>query len=170
MSTTRELARRMSARLLGIVIGVHAKCGYRHRSDAPFPIRVRFSSTPSLLPPLPCPVLVQAEIRLDKPDTTVRCPISNEPLRLKQLVPVKFTRADEGASSDDLVGMNAKERYICPLTKKRLSNIHPATVLKPSGMVISSSCVKDIIKKVRALRGCGELMGGECQRGDGRRG
>ena len=43
--------------------------------------------------------------------------------------------------------MTAKERYICPLTKKPLSNIYPATVLKPSGMVISSACVKDIIRK-----------------------
>ena len=43
--------------------------------------------------------------------------------------------------------MDAKERYICPLTKKPLSNIFPAAVLKPSGMVVSSQCVKDIIKK-----------------------
>eukprot|EP00966_Prymnesium_polylepis_P020739 477372-Prymnesium_polylepis.2 len=64
----------------------------------------------------------QAASRVDKPDTTVRCPITNEPLRLKQLFVVKFTTAQEGASSADLVGMSAKERYICPLTKKPLSS------------------------------------------------
>ena len=76
---------------------------------------------------------MQAEIRLDKPDSTVRCPISNEPLRLKQLIPIKFTLADEGASSADLVGMDAKERYICPLTKKPLTkttHLHPAAFVR----------------------------------------
>ncbi|KAL3916852.1 MAG: hypothetical protein SGPRY_006644 [Prymnesium sp.] len=69
----------------------------------------------------------QANRRLEKPDGIVRCPISNQPLRLKQLIPITFTPAEKGASSADLVGREAKERYICPLTKKPLSNIYPAT-------------------------------------------
>ena len=43
----------------------------------------------------------QARTTLKKPDTTVRCPITAKPLRLKQLTPVKFTRLDE---SKDLRG------------------------------------------------------------------
>ena len=49
----------------------------------------------------------QARTTLKKPDTTVRCPITAKPLRLKQLTPVKFTRLDE---SKDLRGQVAKER------------------------------------------------------------
>jgi nitric oxide synthase-interacting protein len=45
------------------------------------------------------------------------------------------------------VGKAANERYICPLTKKALSNVNPACVLRPSGKVVSLACVKDFIKK-----------------------
>ena len=90
---------------------------------------------------------MQAEIRLDKPDSTVRCPISNEPLRLKAMTAVTFTTAEDGASAADLVGKAAKERYVCPLSKKALTNANPATVLRPSGMVVSTKCVTDCIRK-----------------------
>lgn len=86
----------------------------------------------------------QARTTLKKPDTTVRCPITAKPLRLKQLTAVKFTRLDE---SKDLRGQIAKERYMCPLSKRPLSNVHPAAVLRPSGMVVSTQCIKDCIKK-----------------------
>ena len=36
---------------------------------------------------------------------------------------------------------------MCPLSKRPLSNVHPAAVLRPSGMVVSTQCVKDCIKK-----------------------
>ena len=85
--------------------------------------------------------------RVEKPDTTVRCPITNEPLRLKAMVPVIFTKADEGATAEELAAASARERYICPLTKKALTNVNPPTVLKPSGMAVSSACVKDFLKK-----------------------
>jgi len=86
----------------------------------------------------------EAGTLLKKPDTVVRCPASGEPLRLKQLFVVKFTRLDE---ETDLRGQIAKERYMCPLSKRPLSNVHPAAVLRHSGMVISTQCVKDCIKK-----------------------
>lgn len=85
--------------------------------------------------------------RLDKPDSVVRCPVTNEPLRLKAMTPVIFTPADGSLSAAELVAIAAKERYICPLSKKALSNVNPACVLKPSGMVISTACLKDFIKK-----------------------
>lgn len=89
----------------------------------------------------------QAKTLLDKPDQTVRCPISGEPLRLKQLFPVRFTRADSNDDVSNDIGKKATERYICPLTKKALNNISPAAVLKPSGMVVSMRSVEKIIKK-----------------------
>ena len=88
-----------------------------------------------------------AKERLSKPDGVVRCPVTNEPLRLKAMTPVIFTPAEEGATAADLVGKAAKERYVCPLSKKALTNANPATVLRPSGMVISTKCVKDFIRK-----------------------
>ena len=88
-----------------------------------------------------------ATSRVEKPDATVRCPVTGEPLRLKAMVAVVFTKADEGASAEDLAASAASERYICPLTKKALSNVNPPTVLKPSGKAVSSQCVKDFIRK-----------------------
>ena len=88
-----------------------------------------------------------AAVRVEKPDQSVRCPVSGEALRLKQMTAIKFTPAEEGLSSSELVGKKAKERYICPLSKKALTNSNPATGLKPSGMVVSSFCVNDFIKK-----------------------
>jgi len=87
-----------------------------------------------------------AKTRVEKPDGVVRCPITNEPLRLKAMTNVIFTPAVEGATAADLVGLTAKERYICPLSKKALTNANPATVLRPSGMVVSTQCVKDFIR------------------------
>lgn len=88
-----------------------------------------------------------AKVRLEKPDGVVRCPVTNEPLRLKAMTAVVFTPAEDGAKAADLVGREARERYICPLTKKALTNSNPATVLRPSGMAVSTKCVKDFIKK-----------------------
>jgi len=89
----------------------------------------------------------EAKQRVDKPDGVVRCPMTNEPLRLKAMTAVVFTPADEGDEHDQLVAKSANERYICPLTKKALSNVNPVTVLRPSGMAISSVCVSDFIRK-----------------------
>jgi len=88
-----------------------------------------------------------AKHRLEKPDSVVRCPITNEPLRLKAMLEASFTPAHEGDEHEALVGKAANERYICPLTKKALSNVNPACVLRPSGKVVSLACVKDFIKK-----------------------
>lgn len=89
----------------------------------------------------------QAKARLDKPDGVVRCPFTNEPLKLKQLYPVHFTPADESASASDILSMPRNERYICPLTKKALSNVNPAALLRPSGKVVSMPAVTSIIRK-----------------------
>jgi nitric oxide synthase-interacting protein len=89
----------------------------------------------------------QSKSLLDKPDGVVRCPITNEPLKLKQLYPLSFTRADESLTSAETLAKPRNERYICPLSKKALSNTNPAAFLRPSGTVVSVSCVDSIIKK-----------------------
>jgi len=89
----------------------------------------------------------EAQARVAKPDGVVRCPITNEPLRLKAMVPVIFTPADEGSSSAEVVAKRSNERYICPLSKKALSNVNPVTVLRLSGMAVSTKAVKDCIRK-----------------------
>ena len=65
----------------------------------------------------------QARTTLKKPDTTVRCPITAKPLRLKQLTPVKFTRLDE---SKDLRGQVAKERCAPPRPPTRAPRLPTA--------------------------------------------
>jgi nitric oxide synthase-interacting protein len=81
-----------------------------------------------------------------KPDDKVRCPISSEPIRLKDLVSVKFTKLDE---SKDVTKNNSNhnERYMCPITKKTLSNATPCIVLRKSGHCIARDVYDQVIKK-----------------------
>lgn len=88
-----------------------------------------------------------AKRKLDKPDSIVRCPVTGDPLKMNKMTAVVFTKADESDTADELAGKSAKERYICPLTKKALTNTNPATVLRPSGIVVSSACIADFIRK-----------------------
>ena len=77
---------------------------------------------------------------LERPDTTVRCPMSGQPLKLKELIPVKFTLGD-GA---DPMG---KHPFICPLSQESITNSVAAAVLRPSGMVISVASLTNCIEK-----------------------
>ena len=62
-------------------------------------------------------------MQLTKPDTTVRCPITAQPLRLKQLTAVKFTRVDD---DKDLRGQVAKERRARPRPPPRAPRLPTA--------------------------------------------
>ena len=77
---------------------------------------------------------------LERPDTTVRCPMSGKPLKLKELISVKFTMADDA----DPFG---KHPFICPLSQESITNSVAAAVLKPSGMVISLASFTNCIEK-----------------------
>lgn len=82
--------------------------------------------------------------RVDKPDPNVYCPMSTKPIKMKELVKVKFTLApDEDGKS--LIAR--KERYICAITRDVLCNTTPAAVLKPTGDVITMDYVEKFIKK-----------------------
>ncbi|KAL5280628.1 NOSIP family protein [Megaselia abdita] len=80
-----------------------------------------------------------------KPDSTIFCPISEKPLKVKDLIPVKFTLLKDDSDKRSLI---AKEnRYMCPVTHDILSNAIACVVLKPTGDVITMECFEKLIKK-----------------------
>lgn len=65
---------------------------------------------------------------LKKPDKTIYCPVSGKVLKLKDLIPVKFTEVKD---PDDKKSLIVKEaRYMCPITHDILSNSVPCAVIK----------------------------------------
>lgn len=82
--------------------------------------------------------------QLKKPDKTVYCPMSGRSLKMKDLIPVKFTLVDEKV---DRVGLiNRQDRYVCAVTRDMLGNSVPCAVLRPSGAVVTLECVERLIK------------------------
>ncbi|KZC05000.1 PREDICTED: nitric oxide synthase-interacting protein homolog isoform X1 [Dufourea novaeangliae] len=85
------------------------------------------------------------DIILHKPDKTIYCPISGRPLRIKDLIPVKFTEVKD---PDDKKSLIVKEaRYMCPITHDILSNSVPCAVIRTTGDVVTMECVEKIIKR-----------------------
>ncbi|XP_063797788.1 nitric oxide synthase-interacting protein [Pseudophryne corroboree] len=78
-------------------------------------------------------------------DKTVYCPMSGRPLKMKDLVTVKFTLVDAAV---DRVGLiNRQDRYVCAVTRDMLGNSVPCAVLRPSGAVVTLECVEKLLKK-----------------------
>ncbi|XP_018570126.1 nitric oxide synthase-interacting protein homolog [Anoplophora glabripennis] len=83
--------------------------------------------------------------KLQKPDATIYCPISQRPLKVKDLIDVKFTPVND---PDDKKSIHVREnRYMCAVTHDILSNSVPCAVLRPTGDVVTMECVEKIIKK-----------------------
>ncbi|XP_045487843.1 nitric oxide synthase-interacting protein homolog [Pieris rapae] len=83
--------------------------------------------------------------KLQKPDPTVYCPLSSKPLKMKDLIEVKWTLVKD---PDDKKSLIAKEnRYMCPITHDILSNAVPCAVIRTTGHVVTMECVEKIIKK-----------------------
>ncbi|XP_047023030.1 nitric oxide synthase-interacting protein homolog [Helicoverpa zea] len=83
--------------------------------------------------------------KMEKPDPTVCCPISGKPLKMKDLIEVKWTLVND---PDDKKSLIAKEnRYMCPVTHDILSNAVPCAVIRTTGHVVTMECVEKIIKK-----------------------
>lgn len=80
-----------------------------------------------------------------KPDKTIYCPMSGKPLKIKDLLDVKFTEVKD---PDDKKSLIVKEnRYMCAVTHDILSNSVPCAVLRTTGDVVTMECVEKIIKK-----------------------
>lgn len=58
-------------------------------------------------------------------DSKTYCPMSSQPLKVKDLIPVKFT------PSGDKTSATSRARHICAVTRDVLSNSTPCVVLKP---------------------------------------
>lgn len=68
--------------------------------------------------------------KVEKPDSTILCPISQKPIKVKDLIDVKFTLVQD---PDDKKSLIAKEnRYMCAVTHDILSNSVPCVVLRPT--------------------------------------
>lgn len=85
------------------------------------------------------------EVLLQKPDKTIYCPISGKPLKIKDLIPVKFTEVKDPDDKKSLIVKQA--RYMCPITHDILGNSVPCAVIRTTGDVITMECVEKIIKK-----------------------
>ena len=71
-----------------------------------------------------------------KPDEVTRDPMTNEPMKLKHLMPVNLLW------SESIGGEESK--VMCALTKKDITH-QKAVLLKPSGQVILEECLKDMV-------------------------
>ncbi|KAI5730330.1 hypothetical protein M8J76_012496 [Diaphorina citri] len=87
---------------------------------------------PSFWVPSETPAAKKAII--EKPDTTVYCPMSQRPLKMKDLIPVKFTLVKDPTDTKSLI--LKQNRYMLP-----------CAVLRPCGNVVTVECVEKIIKK-----------------------
>lgn len=86
-----------------------------------------------------------APTKVEKPDEKVRCPMSGQVLKLKDLIDVHFTPINDRDNKTSLIKKSA--RYVCPVTNDVLGNSIPCAVLKTSGSVVTMECVEKIIKK-----------------------
>lgn len=86
-----------------------------------------------------------APTKVEKPDEKVRCPMSNKPIKLKDLMDVTFTPINDRDSKTALISKQA--RYVCAVTNDVLGNSVPCAVLKTSGSVVTIECVEKLIKK-----------------------
>ncbi|KAH8368121.1 hypothetical protein KR084_007334 [Drosophila pseudotakahashii] len=98
---------------------------------------------PSFWLPSECPNAGLAKAQ--KPDATIYCPVSQQPLRVKDLIDVKFTLLRDGDSKRSLIAKEA--RYMCPITHDVLSNAVPCAILRPTGDVVTMECVERLIRK-----------------------
>ena len=88
--------------------------------------------------------------KLTKPDKTVYCPISRQPLRVKDLVDVQWTETRDPDDKKKLIAR--EERYHCAVTGDILNNASQCAVIKTTGHVVTKDCVEKIIKKVGNLK------------------
>ncbi|XP_062840832.1 nitric oxide synthase-interacting protein [Trichomycterus rosablanca] len=105
------------------------------------------SSSSSSLPSFWIPSLTPEAkpTMLKKPSKAVTCPMSGRPLKMSDLITVRFTPLDP--SLDRVSLLTRQDRYVCAVTKDTLGNSVPSAVLKPSGVVVTLECVEKLIRK-----------------------
>lgn len=84
--------------------------------------------------------------KLKKPDQKIYCPLSGKPLKVKDLIDVKFKSIND--PNDNKQSLITKEnRYVCAVTNDVLTNAQQLAVLRTSGDVVTMECVEKLIKK-----------------------
>jgi len=83
--------------------------------------------------------------KLTKPDKTVYCPMSRQPLRMKDLIDVKWTLVRDPDVQASII--SREERYQCAVTGDTLYDCTHSAVLRPTGDVVTMECVEKIIRK-----------------------
>ncbi|XP_061740168.1 nitric oxide synthase-interacting protein-like [Nerophis ophidion] len=81
---------------------------------------------------------------IKKPSKTVLCPMSGQPIKMNELITVRFTPIDPSLNRVALI--NRQDRYVCAVTKDVLGNSIPCAVLRPSGCVVTQECVEKLIR------------------------
>ncbi|XP_053195275.1 nitric oxide synthase-interacting protein [Scomber japonicus] len=82
---------------------------------------------------------------LKKPSKAVLCPMSGRPIKMNELIKVRFTPLDP--SLDRVALLTRQDRYVCAVTRDVLGNSVPCAVLRQSGIVVTQECVEKLIKK-----------------------
>ncbi|XP_078485570.1 nitric oxide synthase-interacting protein [Ciona intestinalis] len=85
------------------------------------------------------------EAKIKKPDSKVYCPMSNKPIKMKDLIPVKFTPIADRDKKTSMI--SKKDRWMCAVTHDTLGNSVPSAVLRSTGDVVTLECVDKIIRK-----------------------
>ncbi|KAL3990725.1 hypothetical protein ACH3XW_32950 [Acanthocheilonema viteae] len=85
------------------------------------------------------------EVKVEKPEQRVFCPLSGKPLKIKELMPVKFTVMPDDNGNKSLIARTV--RYMCPVTHDALTNTTRCAYLKTSQSVVTMDCVEKIIRK-----------------------
>lgn len=86
--------------------------------------------------------LTAAPTELKQVDTTVRCPMSGKKLRAKDLIPVKFEVTDQ-----KMIDRGGDKGVFCCAVSKHPITHQKAVVIKPSGIVVLESVLKDMVLK-----------------------
>merc|ERR1740130_781710 len=83
-----------------------------------------------------------APAEFKKVDTTVMCPMSGKKLRVKDLLPVKFEVYDQKM----MQGGGGTGVFCCAISKHPITH-QKAVLIKPSGVVVMESVLKDMVLK-----------------------
>lgn len=85
------------------------------------------------------------KVQMKKPGKAVLCPMSGQPIKVKDLIPIEFTEINDPDEKKSLIAR--RDRYMCAVTHDVLGNSVPTAVLKTSGNVVTMECVEKLIKK-----------------------
>jgi len=94
-----------------------------------------------------------APAELKKVDTTTKCPMSGKKLRAKDLLTVKFEIADQ-----KLMDQGGGRGVFCCAVSKHAITHQQAVLLKPSGIVVLESVLKDCVLKDMVCPVTGEKL------------